>query len=192
MTNVPLPPTSPGVVNAPQANMSKAAVASLICGVAFFVPVLASLLAVLLGCVGLVTTRAGKTRGRMLAIAGIVAGIMGIFFWIGVGCFVWGVVELTKGPRVATHAFVEDLAADRVAAAEARTDGISPADLESLHVYVKSQGDFRDTFFSSTNINNDQGTVHGSATFSRRTCTVDADLRHVGGEWKIVRIVIRD
>ncbi|HEV8604601.1 MAG TPA: DUF4190 domain-containing protein, partial [Tepidisphaeraceae bacterium] len=50
------------------------AIASLICGLIFFLPILPGLLAVIFGIIALKQTREGRAGGRGLAVAGLVCG----------------------------------------------------------------------------------------------------------------------
>ena len=70
----------PGFGQAPRGT-SGAAIASLICGILGCVPFITSLLAVILGFVGIKATSNGRAGGRGMAIAGLILGLLGIFGW---------------------------------------------------------------------------------------------------------------
>src|SRR5438445_4869928 len=57
------------------------AVASLVCGLLFFIPVLPALLAVIFGIIALNQTRGGRASGRGMAIAGLICGAVSLFFF---------------------------------------------------------------------------------------------------------------
>jgi len=60
------------------------AIASLICGLIFFIPVLSVLpgiLAVVFGIIAINQTRGGRAGGRGLAIAGLILGTLTVLFW---------------------------------------------------------------------------------------------------------------
>jgi len=58
------------------------AIASLVCGFLFCIPGLTSIFAIIAGAIGLSQTKEGRFRGRGLAIAGLVLGIIGCIFWM--------------------------------------------------------------------------------------------------------------
>jgi hypothetical protein len=87
-----------------------AAIASLACGVMLIVPYLAGVGAVALGVVGLRQTAEGMARGRKLAWAGVVLGLLNIFGWT---IYFYLVAHLSaSGRSIATH-FISDLSAAR-------------------------------------------------------------------------------
>jgi prepilin-type processing-associated H-X9-DG protein len=57
------------------------AIAALICGLLFFIPILPAILAVIFGIIGINQTRGGRAGGRGLAVAGLVCGAASLFFW---------------------------------------------------------------------------------------------------------------
>ena len=57
------------------------AVAALICGLLFFIPVLPGLLGVIFGIIGINQTRDNRASGRGLAIAGLICGGLSLLMW---------------------------------------------------------------------------------------------------------------
>jgi prepilin-type processing-associated H-X9-DG protein len=57
------------------------AVASLICGLLFFIPFLPGLLGVVFGILGINQTREGRASGRGLAVAGLICGALSLLLW---------------------------------------------------------------------------------------------------------------
>jgi prepilin-type processing-associated H-X9-DG protein len=57
------------------------AIASLVCGLLFFIPLLPGLLGVIFGIIGINQTRNGRAGGRGLAVAGLICGAVSLFFW---------------------------------------------------------------------------------------------------------------
>jgi len=60
---------------------SGAAIACLICGLLFYFPVLTSLLAFILGLVGISSAKDPAVRGRGMAVAGLILGVLGLLGW---------------------------------------------------------------------------------------------------------------
>ncbi len=67
-------------MQSPVARTNGMAIASLVCGIAFCVP-LASVLAIIFGIIGITQTKAGHARGRGMAITGTVLGSL----WLVIG-----------------------------------------------------------------------------------------------------------
>jgi hypothetical protein len=185
-----MPPTGQAPLP-PQRRMSKSALISFILGLLFCVPLLTGALAVLMGIVGFVKTGKPGVTGRWMAITGGLLGLASIIFWLLFGAGILALVWGTQGPRVATHDFVQALAAGDIPAAKAHAGAFSDNDLKDLQDYVQKQGAFKDTTFLSTNINNNSATVDGVATFSSGTQHVTAELDKSGSDWKVQRINIR-
>jgi prepilin-type processing-associated H-X9-DG protein len=57
------------------------AVAALVCGLLFFIPVLPGILGVVFGIIGIKQTRHGRAGGRGLAVAGLVCGAVSVLLW---------------------------------------------------------------------------------------------------------------
>jgi prepilin-type processing-associated H-X9-DG protein len=75
------------------------AIASLICGLLFFIPLIPAVLAIIFGIIGINQTRAGRGGGRGLAVAGLVCGAVSLLFWGS--CFLAPLAGLNKGIRQA-------------------------------------------------------------------------------------------
>src|SRR3954470_7416960 len=57
------------------------AIASLICGLLFFIPFIPGILGVVFGIIGINQTRGGRAGGRGLALAGLICGALSVLFW---------------------------------------------------------------------------------------------------------------
>jgi prepilin-type processing-associated H-X9-DG protein len=75
------------------------AIASLICGLLFFIPVIPAILAIVFGIVGINQTKSGRAGGRGLAIAGLVCGAVSLFFWGS--CFLAPLAGFNRAARQA-------------------------------------------------------------------------------------------
>src|SRR3954447_25965195 len=69
-------PSSPIAKGATEGNGM--AVASLVCGVLFCIPVITGLLAILFGILGIRKASSGRAGGKGMAIAGLLLGIVGL------------------------------------------------------------------------------------------------------------------
>ena len=75
------------------------AIASLICGLLFFIPFIPAILAIVFGIVGINQTKTGRAGGRGLAIAGLVCGAVSLFFWGS--CFLAPLAGFNRAARQA-------------------------------------------------------------------------------------------
>lgn len=128
--------------------LSITALVSFICGILVCVPFVTGALAILFGAIGILRTRNGARRGRWMAVCGLIAGLVAIVAWSGVGLVgggVWAIWKGTEGPRLATHEFIRDLADHDMAAAKTHSTGISDQELENLSDAARQAGKFKDT-----------------------------------------------
>jgi Domain of unknown function (DUF4190) len=104
--------------------VSGRAIASLVFGVMFCVPLVPSLLAMLLGAAGLRETRRGARSGRRLAMTGLILGVVGVAGWLLVGSvtYLWLQIYVTEQQRavVVAEGFLRDLSDNKVDDALAR------------------------------------------------------------------------
>ena len=179
----PYPPRQPGqpgapggaYTMAPQRQTSSAAVASLICGILGCVPLITGLLAVILGIVGMRTTKDPRYSGRGMAIAGLILGLLSLVVWgviAGGGAMGgWMAYSYTKAEREAAKQFAADVAAGNIEAAQARcTSQVKRDELVQAANKMKGWGTFKDTTLpigskQSTN-GKEEAYVAGAATFS--------------------------
>jgi len=85
---------------------SIASAASLACGIFLIVPYFAGLAAVGLGIVGIRQANEFDMRGRRLAIAGVILGLLNIFGWTG---YFKLIGEISGPGRTVAHHFIDDL-----------------------------------------------------------------------------------
>src|SRR5688500_3084373 len=187
MSQVPPPPQpgytpAPGAPGAPQAysmppqrQTSGAAVASLIFGILGCVPFVTGLLAIILGFIGMRTTRDPKYSGRGMAVAGLILGLLSLVVWGAIGGTAgvggWMAYNYTKPQREEARKFAADLAAGNVDAAQARcTSKVTRAELQAASDKMKGWGTFQDTTMpigSRQTVNGvEEAYVAGAATSS--------------------------
>jgi hypothetical protein len=137
---------------------SIASLAGLACGVLLIIPFLAGIAAIVLGVMGLRETREPIVRGRRLAIAAIVLGLVNVVGWTGYAEFIGHI----SGPgRGVAHRFVTDLnTGDMADAARECTENISAEKLQVAADQLKRWGGAK----SVAVLNVESDTVNGATT----------------------------
>jgi hypothetical protein len=186
-------PTGYGPIPAPRRG-SGAAVASLGLGLIGCVPFLTSLLAIILGIVGIRKTRDPAVGGKGLAIAGLVLGIVDLLRWSAAGVSLgYAYLETKKASPVAEQ-FLRDVCAGKVNAAVANSSGMTSAQLQANVDQLGAFGTFQGVSFNSFNINKHNGQASlelgGIATFSKgtKTCTF---ILVKQGTYKVIRYQVQ-
>jgi Domain of unknown function (DUF4190) len=178
----------------PRPRTSAAAIASLVCGLLGCVPFLTGLAALILGIVGVKTTRDPMITGRGMAIAGLVLGGLNLAGWtLFVVFFAAGLVVLTKTAepaRLTAEQFTRDLSEGKIEAALASSaEGMDRAKLADLAERMKPWGTFRSLRITSYNIKEANGTVEftfgGVATFATETKKFTTTLHKEGTTYKL-------
>ena len=110
--------------------VSGKALASLVLGVMFCIPLVPSLLATLFGILGLHDTRLRVRSGRGFAIGGLILGILGVAGWLLVGSTAYLLLNVmgTESARAnaVSEAFLRELADGKIDAALARAPAGTP------------------------------------------------------------------
>ena len=89
-------------------------IVSLVFGLLLCVPVLASLVAVVTGAVGLIRSNRPNTGGRVTSVLGLILGLLGLLLWAGAGVGSWVAYNGSADTRAASNRFVQDLRAGKV------------------------------------------------------------------------------
>ena len=138
---------------------SAAAIASLVLGILGCVPVITGLLAVVLGIVGIRSTRNPDVRGRGLAIAGLILGGVSLLGWVGLGSLGGYVWVATTPDRTTARQFAQALAGGDVTKATAACQpGVTAAMLQPSIDYLKPDGALQDTTVVGLNLDASTGT----------------------------------
>jgi hypothetical protein len=162
-----------------------AAIASLVLGLLGCIPVLTSLLAVILGAVGIRKTRDPAVGGKGLAIAGLVLGLVGLLGWSVTGAVVgYAYVESKKAAPVAEQ-FLRDVSTGNVNAAVANSAGMTSGQLQTNSDQMSQFGTLQTVNFTSSQITFNSLELGGIVTFStgQKTCTFT--LVKQGGVYKV-------
>lgn len=178
----------------PQGN--GAAVGSLICGLIGCVPYVTSLLAVILGIIGIRKTRHPGVGGRGMAITGLILGLLGIIGWIiATAAFggAWALYSASKPARAEALNFAKELSNGQVDAAMARcTNSVKRADLDAASKQLMPIGIVVDTTFPVFSYQNNGGVeqvdLTGVAQFGGQNAVpYIVHLVKVNGTFKIDR-----
>jgi hypothetical protein len=153
---------------------SAAAVTSLVLGILGCVPLLTGLLAVAFGLAGIRTTRDPRIRGRGLAIAGLVLGLVSLAGWSLFGGLIGVGYARSRPARAAAEQFTTNLAAGDVTTAQSRCTGTVPRpSLDAAAATMRPWGPLSDFTASNFNYSILNGTetcsLTGAATFANNT-----------------------
>jgi hypothetical protein len=134
----------PGGVPQPQRS-NGAAIASLICSLLGCIPFITSLLAILLGIIGIRNTKDPRVGGKGMAIAGLILGLLGLAVWGLMGGTIWALIQGTAPMRDSAKAFVTDLANGNVAQAQTHaTSRMTKPKLDAVSASLQSMGKLQD------------------------------------------------
>jgi hypothetical protein len=143
--NPPYPPYGQGPPAYPQpppyfpSRTSAAAVTSLVMGLLGCVPLLTGALAILTGIIGITVTGNPAVKGRGMAIAGLILGILSILGWTAVSGVAWRWWVISGPQRVVARHFILDLSQGNTSAAAAEsTDQLTAAQLDAATTKIKS------------------------------------------------------
>lgn len=157
----------------PATRTSGAAIASLICGILGCIPVITSLLAIILGFVGISATGKPGVSGRGLAIGGLILGIVGLLGW-GIGGYgmYWGVGKLQQLAGDGVKQFLQPIIEGDLSKAMTETS-MNQAEVAALREKIAEWGTLSNVKMSLNGMNaqNVNGQSHivmrGTATFSK-------------------------
>jgi hypothetical protein len=125
----------------PMPKTSAAAVTALVMGLLFCIPGITSLGAVLFGFIGISKTKNPMVRGRGMAIAGLILGIIGVLGWGGcggIGIYSW---MSTSADRTVAQNFMQDVSAGKLTEATALVEpGVDTTSLKNFVTTVQAGG----------------------------------------------------
>jgi uncharacterized membrane protein required for colicin V production len=126
---------------------SGTAVTSLIFGILICIPFLTSLLATILGFVGISSTKNPAVRGRGMAIAGLILGILGLLMWGSVSLRLEHYLQATVSERVFAKTYVNNLLAGNLSAnASSSTAQITQDELQTLQQQAQPFGTLQNSY----------------------------------------------
>lgn len=171
---------------------SAAAIASLIFGILGCLPFVTSIIAVILGIVGIRKTSDPRVTGRGMAIAGLVLGLIGLVGWGTMGGGVYALYVTSRPVAKVAQQFTQDLAAGNVTAAAANTEPtLTPDTLQTLADQLKPLGALQDLTIPSRAAASTGGqttwTLVGVARFANGTKAATIELRKQSdGSYKVM------
>lgn len=140
----------------------------------------------MLGICGLRETRDSSVRGRKLALAGIVLGLVNLVGW---SVYAGIIAQISAPGRNVAHRFVDDLNAGKMTAAQRECDGIGEARLQAAANQLKDWGGAKSAAVLYIDSDTANGVTIGSVRGTIRTSRGDHsfELRTVGQDaaWKI-------
>jgi len=132
---------------------------SLVCGLILIVPILAGAAAIAMGIIGLRQTKLLYTRGRRLAIAGLILGILNIVGW---SVYFKFISTISQPGREAAHHFLADVASANPSVAQRDCVGsVSSGSLLAASNQIKSWGGLKSVSVLSVTSDNDNGITTG-------------------------------
>jgi hypothetical protein len=167
---------------------SAAAVTSLVCGLLLCIPGITGLIAIICGAVGIGATKNPAVRGRGMAVAGLILGILNIAGWSGGGAEWW---KITTPQRTLAHQFITDLSQGNKAAATADcTTDVTADQLGKGLDWFKQQGAVQSATVVGNAVNNTSGVVTGTADGVIKFSSGQAHGFHMqmadqNGTWKV-------
>lgn len=157
----------------PPTKTSGAAIGSLVCGILGCIPFVTSLLAIILGFIGLGATSKPGVTGRAMAIIGLILGFIGILGWsVGGYSIYWGFGKVQELAGEGVKTFLTPLVEGDITKAVAETS-MSADEVAATREKIKGWGTLSavkmtwngmsaETANGQTNI-----TMRGTATFSQ-------------------------
>jgi hypothetical protein len=151
---------------------SGAAIASLIFGILGCIPFITGLLAIILGIVGIKATGNPNKTGRVMAIIGLILGVLNIGGWGLFGGGIYAMYVGSKPVKAVAEAFINDMTAGNVTAAMTKCDpGMSKAQLDTAATEMQGWGSLTQLILLGASVETDSGGTHwelgGSATFAK-------------------------
>ena len=197
------PPVQPQYPNpAMVQRTSAAAVASLIFGILGCL-IITGIIAIITGFIGLGATKNPNVKGRGMAIAGIILGLIGTLgggacLVAGGGAAIWGYKQIAPAIET-TNGFTKAIAQGDAAAAMQFVDSssVSQAEVENMITQLKSLGQPSDFAPTKMDANADSGVMvvnlGGTLSYPNNvTKTISASLsKQADGTYKVTTLEIK-
>jgi hypothetical protein len=144
----------PGGYSLPAASTtSGAAVTSLVCGLLMCIPFLTGAIAILTGIIGVISTGKPTVKGRGMAIAGIILGLISIAGWSVAGLAGFALYRAGGPARVVARQYVADLSAGNLdQCLQHSSPAITKDQLDNISKTMQSWGAITDTTIFSFSI----------------------------------------
>jgi len=184
-------PAPIATANPPANAWSIASVASLACGIFLIVPFFAGLAAVALGVIGIrqVNESKPKMRGRRLAIAGVILGLLNVVGWTAYFRFI---SEISGPGRSVARLFINDL--NSANAADARRqclDNVRSDRLKAASNQLKDWGGVNSISVLYVSRETADGITTGAVRGTLRTPSGEHAFQLQTANWKISDFSLR-
>ena len=173
---------------------SGAAIGSLICGILGCVPFITSLIAVILGIVGIKATGNNRAGGRGMAIAGLILGLLGLVGWsIGGVAMVAGFGKAKQMAAQNATPFVQAVSAGDYSKASAYSN-MPQEEMQTLHDQIAGWGTLSDMSVRGFDFQKNSGTpghvtMNGHANFATAGAKdFEVEMESQAGTFKVVKI----
>jgi hypothetical protein len=144
---------------------SGTAVASLVCGLIMCIPGITGLVAVITGFIGIAETGKPGVRGRGMAVAGLILGLISLCGWGLAGVGGYAMFRAAKPQRAFAKTYISDLAAGKVDQCVANsTSTLTPDILDAAAKKMNAWGTLQDTTIMAFAFNSNNGKYDGSVT----------------------------
>jgi hypothetical protein len=174
----------PGYSLPSQSRTSVAAVISLVSGLVFCIPGLTGLIAVITGIVGIATTGNPAVKGRGMAIAGLILGILSLVGWGAIAVVGVSAYQKARPQQTFAQQFVADLVSGKVdQCIQNSTSNIVPEQLKADSKQAQAWGSLQMNIAILQKLDYENGnssvTFQGVAAFA-------------GGQHKYSIVVVKD
>jgi hypothetical protein len=168
----------------PATRTSAAAITSLVCGLLMCIPLVTGLVAVLTGIIGISATSNPAIKGRGMAIAGLILGLISLAVWGGGGYLGYAMYQRSGPDRAFAQQYIADLVAGKIdQCVQSSTGNIAQQQLQDDYKQSQAWGTFQTAvaFPNSWNFDNGKSLIGmtGVCTFT-------------GGPHKFVIAVAKD
>lgn len=184
----------PGFLAPGAPRTSGAAIASLILGILGCIPIITSLLAVILGIIGIRKTSDPRYTGKGMAIAGLILGLIGLLGWGTMGGGLYALYVTSRPVANVAQQFTTHIASGNVAAAQALCESnVTQAELQAMVDQFKQWGALKDLMIPAREAKTTGGQttweLQGIATFANDGKTAKFTLRKQSdGSYKITSV----
>jgi Domain of unknown function (DUF4190) len=148
----------PGYSLPSQSRTSAVAIVSLVSGLLICIPGVTGLVAIITGIIGIAQTSNPAYRGRGLAIAGLILGLLSLAGWGALGLGGYRVFQKSAPERLFAQQYVTDLTAGKVdQCVQNSTPNIAPAQLQLDYTQSQAWGTCRSAIAIPQNFNYNNG-----------------------------------
>ncbi|HEY1922777.1 MAG TPA: DUF4190 domain-containing protein [Tepidisphaeraceae bacterium] len=147
----------------PNVRTSGAAIASLVCGLILCIPFVTGLVAIITGIVGISTTGNPAVKGRGMAIAGLILGLINFGLWGAGGGAIAVAYQHAKPQRTLAKQYVSDLVAGNTdQCVQHSSVNLTRPQIEAYIKQAQAWGTMSDVTVFGFSVENNNGSFTGS------------------------------